>query len=206
MHFLQLPAPSSWEKYIPYLLVAIGLIAFFVIERYRSAQRQKEREQSTNSFSSVKRVSVQETLVEEEQSDPTIRVSEKFDIPTWRIKFAFGLPLETTCDATTAEQAEDAFRNDTGDDSEEELAALLKWIELETDIERMSDIKKWTKGNLYARTLLLEKWNTLALKEVAAASTEDELLTAFWNCSEGSEAENECIRKMHALYTKELTL
>jgi hypothetical protein len=127
-------------------------------------------------------------------------LSDEAQVPLPILKIILGMPVIGECTATTAEQAEDEFRN-ASSGSEEEYFALLKWIELEDDVANAQEMCEC--ADEYHTTIEIkasEKWEMLSLQNVNSVTEEDDLSTALENCPKGGQAEIIILKKLYEIY------
>lgn len=210
MYFLQLPTTdsSSYTKLIPVLIVFA--ILFLVYQYQQKRRRERQEHESATSFSSIRSSSSTKSTIaspqedeSEEITDPLERIADALGESIWKIKVALGIPFAATCTASTAREAERAF-DEAESDSEDEIVAFLRWVELENDINRMEGMYDSVEGWPYLVTPVLAKWNKLAMNELNAISNddEDELVDMYSRTPDSTESDFEVIRRLHKLYTK----
>jgi hypothetical protein len=117
-----------------------------------------------------------------------IKMSKDLDIPVWEIKLQMGIPLEGTPDVSTFAEAFDAFE-ETGEDTEEEAAALMKCIELAINKEESRKVYEHTYSESFIEMLALRK-------ELEFSTTWTEARDVYDRCLAGFVVENEALRKM----------
>ncbi len=168
-------------------IAAIVVIAYSVVQ-----YRRKKREAENNQYTSIKvnTIGQKAELVE--------TIANQINTPCIYVKFALGLPVFGRCKATTAEEAEECY-TEADSDTDEEYFALVKWIELESDLERMVGLYGELEDHPDLQKQAREKWNTLALAEVASTETQEDLESLSELIYSSSEAEKQLIQKLHRL-------
>ena len=121
------------------------------------------------------------------------------DIPIVLIKVKLGIPLLGECNATTVEEAKKAYDN-TPSDSEAEVSALKKWVELTTTVKEAKEAHGHSSGYSEVQALALKKWNELSIIEVEKATTAKEAKKAYDNTPSDSEAEALAFKKLATFY------
>lgn len=210
MYFLQLATTKSSDYTVIISVSLVLSISFFVYQYQQRRRRKRQERESATIFSSIQSSSSTKSTIatsqedeSEEITDPLERIADALGESIWKIKVALGIPLTATCTASTAREAERAF-DEAGSDSEDEIVAFLRWVELENDINRMEGMYDSVEGWPYLVTPLLAKWNKLAMNELNAISNddEDELVDMYSRTPDSTESDFEVIRRLHKLYTK----
>lgn len=120
-------------------------------------------------------------------------LSERLNIPVWRVKEAFGIPL-IKCEAASLDEAMDEYHS-APDDSEEERAAILRCIELCVTPEDAQTVFDLTRRNSDIQRKAFQKWDELSLAAAKKAVTPKEAEISHNFAPENSAAEKESFLK-----------
>lgn len=186
------------SPYFGLVTIVIVIAIFIILKRYQKKKRIKE--ESITSFSSTRSTTtpiVAKTV--SEPVDPITELADAIGITNLSVKIILGIPIQGSCDATTAEEAEGAVTV-AEEDSEEWYLALKKWIEFETDIERMEEIHDLAEGYPPLTELLEKKWDIYSTELLAGADTPEKIIEVYENLS--PDVEDAAIKKLYAIYTK----
>lgn len=123
------------------------------------------------------------------------------------------LSLKEVEAATTYAQAKNAYERAPGN-SDAILAALMKMVELATTTREVRDVSDFDfgLGNSNNSKLQCAKKQKMlefylarvvaATQEIEAATTLEEVIKAYWNAPEDSEAQKVALRKIYDLFTE----
>lgn len=179
-------------------LVVIFIVIFFLVRYFQKKKRSLEEKMT--SFSSIRTSHVSATTqTTAEPADFVSQIGEAIGITDLSVKIALGIPIQGSCTAGTAGEAEEAFHA-AEEDSDEWYNALKRWIELETDIERMEEIYDLTDGYLPLTELIEKKWDGYSKELLNGTDTAEKIIDAFENLS--NNIENDAIKKLYAIYRK----
>lgn len=132
------------------------------------------------------------------------RMVEETKFSVIEIKVALGLLPE--CPAKTVEDAKEDYLEETPHDSEEEFAALLKWINLTTTVEEAEEAYNEAEDYDSKGMILIiafKKWDDLSLDMVEKADTVGEIKNAYDAAPCGGNAEVAAIQKLATFFSKD---
>lgn len=181
---------SNLLKEYPYTLqvcvIGIVCLLLLIVALFKHmSRRHKTEEQFPLSIKSVPAnvgsiTAVRSVKDESKNDDPVSMIADKMGVSPAEVKVILGIPLSAICNAKTVEEAENAYEN-AEENSDEEYVALLKWVELENDINYFNDL--WDKvENFHTLCDKLDaKWAPLSIKEISEIKTEQDFDTAMTN-------------------------
>ncbi|MEO5646535.1 MAG: hypothetical protein ABIO57_02070 [Candidatus Paceibacterota bacterium] len=191
-------SPTVWIAIA--VIIVIVIIIIVVIVKRNSAQKAESAFPLTYKSPDTSKgpIVIAKRDMEAEITDPIEQVADTLNTNTAEVKLMLGIPILEKCTAEDTDEAEDAFNN--ADSSEEQYVALMRWVELENDVENMENLYDTAEEFPSVQTLIQEKWIVLSLREIDAAETEEELIYA----DEKAPWENtaEIAKKLYALYQK----
>lgn len=139
---------------------------------------------------------------ENKEYDELGSLADELGVTTALLKLRLGIPFDEVCLAKTAEEARKIFLEDSSRWSEEELAGLLRWIELEDSLENMSDLYGYAKQyNGFLAKLVVNKWELLTRKELEKIGMDDKekLMHLYALTISGSESERIVMQKLNRI-------
>jgi hypothetical protein len=177
---------SSTDSTVVIGLVVIILVGLWLLHKYKTRQNDKAAVDTAPKVTWIART-------------PIEVIAAKLDMYVTAIKVSLGLHVPIECPAKTKDEAEQLFY-DAAEDSEEEYAALLRWINLEDDLYKMETIWHHIENYPFLCKTVSEKWEMLSMKAVLATDNEDELEDLFAHVPLGSDAQVKIIQKLHQKY------
>lgn len=203
MFLLEIQIPSL-NNIIGFVVLAAAIIFFVLVKRSKRKKEEAELlgHHSTHSPIPASTTRSTSTVDDDPTKDPFDMLSESFGIPVPLLKGLMNVPLSTTCTVTTAKEAEQQFLG-AEEDSEEEYFALLKWIQLEDDIDNAGELYKCAEAyHASTEDLAVVTWERLALANVSKLSSQEELENAISTTPTGGESEKLLIKKLYEIYSK----
>ncbi len=128
------------------------------------------------------------------------KLSNETGIPVAYFRFAIGTPIET-CTARTSKAAWAAY-NDAPDWSEEEISTITRCMQLCKTVGAAKRANARVTLGSPAERIVHTRWDELSWREIDAAKTLEDTISAYRGTREGSDPEMTAIRNIYALYTR----
>ena len=190
---------ENFIKQHPARVLLIAVLLFVLIRAFINHLKQKRRKKREEERFLLSVSINSKTATPPKEVDLIQKVASKMELSPAEVKVMLGIPLSFISIATTVAMAEEEFyKADAG--SDQEYAALLKWIELENNPANMDDL--WDQIEDYPTLcpLLDAKWAPLSLEQIKKIKTEEDFDNAF--DAAPKETQTELVKVLYALYQK----